>query len=99
MTRFLTIGAAQLGPIQKDHTRADVVERLLALLRQGAAVGCELVVFPELALTTFFPRWYTDDPGGHDHYYETSMPNAPRRSRCSTRPGGSASGSPSGTPS
>ncbi len=76
MTRFLTVAGAQLGPIQKDHRRAEVVERLLALLRQAADAGCELVVFPELALTTFFPRWYTDDPSGHDHYYETSMPNA-----------------------
>ena len=35
MTRILTVGAAQLGPIQRDHSRADVVERLLVLLRQG----------------------------------------------------------------
>ena len=30
--------------------------------------------FPKLALTTFFPRWYTDDLAGHDHYFEASMP-------------------------
>lgn len=72
--RLVHIGAAQLGPIAKDESRAAVVERLIALLRQGAAVGCELVVFPELGLTTFFPRWFTEDIAGHDHYYETSMP-------------------------
>ncbi len=73
--RLLTVGAAQLGPIAKDESREAVVERLLVLLRDGAARGCELVVFPELALTTFFPRWYTDELGGHDAYYETSMPS------------------------
>ena len=44
------------------------------MLRDAADQGAELVVFPELALTTFFPRWYTDDVSGHDHYYETAMP-------------------------
>ncbi|MCL4111542.1 UNVERIFIED_CONTAM: hypothetical protein GTU68_013569 [Idotea baltica] len=44
------------------------------MLREAASAGAELVVFPELALTTFFPRWFTEDLAGHDHYYETSMP-------------------------
>lgn len=74
MTRQITIGAAQLGPISQDETRQQVVERLLILLRQGAEARCDVVVFPELALTTFFPRWFTDDVSGHDHYYETEMP-------------------------
>lgn len=73
-SRIVRVGAAQLGPIAKDETREAVVERLIALLRQGADRNVELVVFPELALTTFFPRWYTDDISGHDHYYETEMP-------------------------
>src|SRR5262249_34667626 len=61
MSRHVTIGAAQLGPISRDDTRKDVVERLLALLVDGDERGCELVVFPELALTTFFPRWFVED--------------------------------------
>jgi N-carbamoyl-D-amino-acid hydrolase len=76
MTRILTVGAAQLGPVQRDHTRADVVERLLHLLRAGAARGCELIAFPELALTTFFPRWYTEVESEIDAWYESEMPNA-----------------------
>ena len=74
--RFLTIGAAQLGPVQRDHTRAQVVARMLALLQQAHARGVELVVYPELALTTFFPRWFVDDIADADHWYETAMPNA-----------------------
>ena len=74
MTRSVTVGAAQLGPIARDESRSAVVDRLMTLLRDGAARGCDLVVFPELALTTFFPRWFTDDVSGHDHFYERSMP-------------------------
>lgn len=75
MTRIVTVGAAQMGPIQRDDSRESVVERLVALLRQGWDNGCDLVVFPELALTTFFPRWFVDDITEADHWYETAMPN------------------------
>ena len=76
MARNITIGAAQLGPIQKSHTREMVVQRLIALLRQAHGAGCDVVVFPELALTTFFPRWFIDDITEADHWYETEMPSA-----------------------
>ncbi|MGI9602726.1 MAG: N-carbamoyl-D-amino-acid hydrolase [Acidimicrobiales bacterium] len=74
MTREVHVGAAQLGPIGRDETRAEVVERLLVLLRAGHERGVQVVVFPELALTTFFPRWYVEDRSEFDHYYETEMP-------------------------
>lgn len=74
MARVVTVGGAQLGPIARDDSRADVVARLIALLREAADAGCRLVAFPELALTTFFPRWYTDEVSGHDHFFETEMP-------------------------
>lgn len=76
MSRVVRVAAGQLGPIQRDESRADVVVRLLDLLRQAAAEKCELVVYPELALTTFFPRWWLDDISDADHWYETEMPNA-----------------------
>ena len=75
MSRIITVGAAQLGPIQKEDTRESVVTRLIALLHRGAASGCDIVVFPELALTTFFPRWFVDDITTADHWYERSMPS------------------------
>ncbi len=74
MSRIVTVGAAQVGPIEEAHSRPQVVERLIALLRQGHEAGCDLVVFPELTLTTFFPRWYIDDQDDIDRYFETSMP-------------------------
>ena len=72
--RVVRVGAAQLGPIAKDESRAEVVKRLVTLVEEAAERRVELVAFPELALTTFFPRWYTEDIAGHDHYFETSMP-------------------------
>ena len=74
--RSVVVGAAQLGPIQRDHSRAEVVDRLIALLHQGHERGVQLVVYPELALTTFFPRWFESDISRADHWYESSMPNA-----------------------
>ena len=76
MSRVITVGAAQLGPIGRDESRASVVDRLIGLAHQADDQGCDLIVYPELALTTFFPRWYLDDISAADHYYERSMPNA-----------------------
>jgi N-carbamoyl-D-amino-acid hydrolase len=75
MTRRLTVAAAQLGPIAGADPRADVVERLLALLQQAHGRGADLVVFPELALTTFFPRWLIEDEAELESYFEREMPS------------------------
>ena len=74
MSRILAVAAAQLGPVARDATRESVVERMVALLDEAAGRGAELVVFPELALTTFFPRWYSEDPAEIDAWFETEMP-------------------------
>jgi len=74
MTRIVTVGAAQLGPNQRADSRKDIVTRLLSLLEQGARHGCDLVVFPELALTTFFPRWFFESQTELDTFFETKMP-------------------------
>ena len=75
MARIVTVGAAQLGPIARSETRAQVVQRLLELMRQAKAHGCELVVFPELALTTFFPRWHFERQEEVDAWFEREMPS------------------------
>ena len=74
MGRAVVVGAAQLGPVARADTRADVVERCLALLQQAAAMGCQLVVYPELALTTFFPRWWMTDQHEVDGFFDREMP-------------------------
>src|SRR6476469_2721090 len=75
MTRMVTVGAAQMGPVQPTGTREAVVERLLARLHDGHEAGCDLVVFPELALTTFFPRYHLTDQADIDAWFETEMPS------------------------
>ena len=74
MARIVTVGAAQLGPIARAETRTQAVERLLVLLTRAKAHGCDLVVFPELALTTFFPRWYFERQEEIDAFFEPVMP-------------------------
>ena len=40
-------------------------------------MGAKFVVFPELAFTTFFPRWWMEDQGEVDRrYFEKTMPSA-----------------------
>lgn len=75
MSRVFRIASGQLGPIGRNDSRAQVVARMVALLRQAAERGCELVVFPELALTTFFPRWWIEDEAELDSFYESQMPS------------------------
>jgi predicted amidohydrolase len=75
MKREYIAAAAQLGPIAKDEPRSSAVARMVALLYEAKARGAEVVVFPELALTTFFPRWYIDDDAKLEAWYETQMPN------------------------
>ena len=76
MARFVTVAAGQLGPIARIETRTEVVARLMALMRQAHANGCDLIVYPELALTTFFPRWYFEDQAEIDGFFEREMPGA-----------------------
>ena len=76
MTRKLHLAAAQLGPVNLADSRAVMVDRLRALLAQAHARGVRFVVFPELALTTFFPRYWFDDQQEVDQrFFERSMPS------------------------
>ncbi|MCR0981265.1 N-carbamoyl-D-amino-acid hydrolase [Roseomonas populi] len=75
MTRRLTVAAAQLGPIQKAEGRDVSVGRMVRLMERAHQRGVEVVVFPELALTTFFPRWYEEDIAAADDWYETALPS------------------------
>ncbi len=75
MSRILTLAGAQTGPIQRADSRAHTLDRLIALLEEAARQGAQLVVFPELALTTFFPRWFIPNTQELDTWFERAMPN------------------------
>ncbi len=69
------VGMAQMGPTARDGAREEVVKRMLGLLYEAADRGVELLVYPELALTTFFPRWFIEDEEEMLSYFETQMPS------------------------
>ena len=75
MPRIIKVAAAQLGPIALAETRSSAVKRMITLMQNAKAQDAELVVFPELALTTFFPRWYFEEQSQIDKFFETEMPN------------------------
>src|SRR5690348_17333483 len=79
MSRKLTTAVAQLGPIHLADDRRSVVKRLIALLKEAHAAGARFVVFPELALTTFFPRWWMTDQAEIDAFFEREMPGPETR--------------------
>ncbi len=75
MPRIVTIAAAQLGPIARSESRASAVKRMIELMRQAHGMGAEVIVYPEAALTAFFPHWYTADENEVDGYFEREMPS------------------------
>ena len=64
-----------MGPSSRNDSRAQILARMISLLERAAKESAQLVVFPELAFTTFFPRWPYEDPREVTHYFETAMPN------------------------
>src|SRR5438046_8931823 len=79
MSRKLRAAVAQLGPIHLADSREAVVKRLIALLREAHGTGAKFVVFPELALTTFFPRYWMTEQAEIDRYFEPEMPGPETR--------------------
>ena len=71
MPRYLKVAAAQMGPNQEGTPREAIVERMLALLEAAARDGAELIVYPEMALTTYFPKRIRQD---FDQFFETEVP-------------------------
>ena len=74
MSRIVNVALGQLGPVQKADSRASVVKRLCEMMREAKSLGADVIVYPELALTTFFPRWYIEDQAELHSYYEREMP-------------------------
>jgi predicted amidohydrolase len=64
-----------MGPISRNDSRSAVVDRLVDLMGQAHDLGCDLVVFPELALTTFFPKIYMTEWNDVDAFFEKEMPS------------------------
>jgi predicted amidohydrolase len=74
MPRHLTLAVCQTGPIQRSAARRETVDRLIHLLETAAGAKADLAVFPEMALTSFFPRWLIESPEEIDGFFEDPMP-------------------------
>lgn len=70
MTRKITIAAAQVGAVHLKDDRKQTLARMLRLLDEAVSRGAELVLFPETAFTTFFPRHLINDPDELASFFE-----------------------------
>jgi predicted amidohydrolase len=71
MPHHVKVAAAQMGPNNEGTSREAIVERMMALLEQAAAEDVEILAYPEMALTTYFPKRIRDD---FDQFFETEVP-------------------------
>lgn len=64
MSRMVKVAAAQLGP---SGSKSENAERMRTLLDRAAAGGAQVVAFPELSLTPYFP---IRNERGYEQYFE-----------------------------
>src|SRR5258708_34892110 len=67
----IKVAAAQMGTNNEGTPREESVERMLVLLESAARDGVELMAYPEMALTTYFPKKIRQD---FDQFFETDVP-------------------------
>jgi len=60
-----------MGPNNEGTSREEIVERMLGLLAEAVREGVELIAYPEMALTTYFPKKIRPD---FDQFFETEVP-------------------------
>ncbi|KAJ9604807.1 hypothetical protein H2200_010922 [Cladophialophora chaetospira] len=54
--RRIIVGGAQLGPIDVGASRGETLQRMLKLMDDAHKQDVKLIVYPEIATVTFFPR-------------------------------------------
>lgn len=72
MPRPLKLAAAQMGPVHLTSPRSETLQRMLILLRSASQLGAQLVLFPETAFTTFFPRHLISSQTELDSYFDSA---------------------------
>ncbi|OJJ50649.1 hypothetical protein ASPZODRAFT_148117 [Penicilliopsis zonata CBS 506.65] len=79
MPRVVRLAAAQMGTTNKWDTREQTMQRMIKLLVDAAGQGAQVVLFPEIAFTTFFPRYLILDEQEIESWFEhgdvTTAPN------------------------
>jgi predicted amidohydrolase len=70
MSRIFKVAAAQVGSVHLTSKRSDTVDRMIKLLQSAISQEAKLVVFPEVAFTTFFPRHLIADEVELNKFFE-----------------------------
>ncbi|PWY65464.1 carbon-nitrogen hydrolase [Aspergillus eucalypticola CBS 122712] len=70
MPRTVRLAAAQMGTTNKWSSREETLNRMILLLKDAATQGAKLVLFPEIAFTTFFPRYLILDEAEIEDWFE-----------------------------
>ncbi|MGH9400419.1 MAG: nitrilase-related carbon-nitrogen hydrolase [Thermoanaerobaculia bacterium] len=71
MARVIKVAAAQMGPNNEGMSREEIVDRMLGLLDHAIQEQVELIAYPEMALTTYFPKKIRPD---FDQFFENEVP-------------------------
>jgi predicted amidohydrolase len=71
MPHHIKVAAAQMGPNNEGVSREEIVERMLGMLDQAVREQVELIAYPEMALTTYFPKRIRSD---FDQFFEAEVP-------------------------
>jgi len=75
MPRLLKVAAAQVGRIDRNTARTEILSRLISLLEHASDQQVKLVVFPETTLTAFFPRYFIEDEAELADFFEKESPS------------------------
>ena len=70
MARKIRIAAAQIGAVHRTTPRPEVLQRMIKLLEEASTLKAEVVLFPEITFTTFFPRYLISDQTELDSFFE-----------------------------
>ena len=78
MARIVVVGGAQMKA-EPYEGRTPLVKRMIEMMREAKACGCDIIVYPELALSPFFALEWVDDLDKVKHFYEKEMPGPETR--------------------
>ena len=70
MTRPINVAAAQLGP--SSPSKAETVERMVALMEKAGKQGVDFLSFPELSLTPYFATKVRES---WDEFFDNTLPS------------------------
>lgn len=71
MALYVKVAAAQMGPNNEGMQQDQIIERMLALMDEAIAEHVEILAYPEMALTTYFPKRIRDD---YDQFFVEEIP-------------------------